>query len=366
MKLLFVLGDISASGGTERATAEITSALSEAGHAVEIVSLFGPARPYFNVRPEIKVRAAGLKEARGSLFRLLRISRRMYSECRASKADVIVLVDTILFAFCVPWLAFLRSRIVCWEHFNLSTDHGSTLREVARLAAAKLGSRIVVLTDRDASAWRARFRINTSVQAIWNPIPRFDDQPASPFEQPVVQRRVVLAVGRLSYEKAFDVLLQAWRLLGNAKYGWVLRIVGAGDQEGVLKELADKLEVSESVEFPGHSRDIAAEYRNATVYVMSSRREGLPMTLLEAQHFGLPSVSTDCVTGPREILSCDNGLLVPVENPAMLADGLSAVMTDPGLRQRLSQAARLNAGRFDVNAIRERWESLFDELQPAR
>jgi glycosyltransferase involved in cell wall biosynthesis len=107
---------------------------------------------------------------------------------------------------------------------------------------------------------------------------------------------------------------------------------------------------------------MASEYRAASLYVMSSRWEGLPMTLLEAQHFGLPSVSTDCPTGPREVLSGGSGRLVRSEDPQALAEGLAELMTNLAERSEMARAATDNARRYRPEGIRREWEALFAEL----
>ncbi|WP_082810810.1 glycosyltransferase family 4 protein [Alcanivorax sp. NBRC 102024] len=359
MNLLFVIGDISSSGGTERVTTEVAAALSDAGHQVSVLSLFGPANPWFDLPETISVKAAGLKPAGSNLFRAAAISRCLYQAAVRTEVDAVILVDSILFAFCVPWSLFSTAKIVCWEHFNLSTSHGTSMRSLARLAASRMCDKVVVLTERDAAAWRAKYHIFDRVQSIWNPIPRFSAYQSSPGDQ---EPRIALAVGRLAPEKGVDVLLKAWKKLGDAREGWVLRIVGGGVEEASLKALADDLEVTESVVFVGQVRDVAAEYRAASLYVMSSRWEGLPMTLLEAQHFGLPSVSTDCMTGPREVLSCNNGILVKEEDPVDLARGMARLMASPALRQEQGAAARENASRYATSSISRQWEEMLERL----
>lgn len=361
MKLLFVIGDISAYGGTERVTTEIAAALAEVGHEVSILSLFGPATPWFDMPEGVCVRSAGLEQAGGSLRRANAISRWLSGAARSTGVDVMILVDTILFAFCVPWVWSSRTKIICWEHFNLTTSHGTRMRDLARLAASRLSDKVVVLTERDAEAWRQKYGITEHVQAIWNPIPRFPKN-ETPLPCSGGKPAVVLAVGRLTREKGFDILLRAWALAGTGTQGWVLRIVGGGEEERALNALAAELKVLGSVVFVGQVRDVAGEYRAASLYVMSSRWEGLPMTLLEAQHFGLPSVSTDCPTGPREVLSSGSGRLVEPENPQALADGLSDLMSNTAARKDMARAAKENAHRYQAEGIRKEWEVMLDEL----
>lgn len=358
---MFVVGDISAYGGTERVTTEIAAALAQAGHEVAIVSLFGPAEPWFDMPETVRVKSAGLRQADGSFRRAAAISRRLRAEARQSGADAMVLVDTILFAFCVPWVWRSPVKVICWEHFNLTTRHGKRMRDFARLAASRLSDRVVVLTERDADAWRKKYRITDRVQAIWNPIPRFPEthQIRSPSAgEPLV----ALAVGRLTLQKGFDLLLRAWARVVQEKDDWILRIVGGGEKEATLKALAAELGIVESVVFVGPVRDMTVEYKAADLFVLSSRWEGLPMTLLEAQYFGLPSVSTDCPTGPREVLSTGSGLLVEPENPAALAEGLVALMSNLEERAEMTRAARKNAERYQSEAIRREWETMFESL----
>lgn len=361
MKLLFVIGDISAYGGTERVTTEIAAALAGAGHEVSILSLFGPATPWFDMPETVCVKSAGLEQAGGSLRRTIAISGCLKHAAGSSGVDAMILVDTILFAFCVPWVWRSRTKIICWEHFNLTTSHGTRMRDLARLAASRLSDKVVVLTERDAEAWWQKYGITDRVQAIWNPIPRFPKN-ETPLPCSGGKPAVVLAVGRLTREKGFDILLRAWALIGPVRQGWVLRIVGGGEEESTLKAMATEMKIMDSVVFVGQVRDVANEYCAASLYVMSSRWEGLPMTLLEAQHFGLPSVSTDCPTGPREVLSSGSGRLVEPENPQALADGLSDLMSNTAARADMARAAKENSHRYQAERIRKEWEVMLGEL----
>ena len=361
MRLIFVIGDISSYGGTERVTTEVASELSRAGHDVSILTLFGPAKPWFDMPEAIRVTSAALQPAGRSLRRAAVISCRLKREALASGADALILVDSILFAFCVPWAWRSQMKFICWEHFNLTTSHGTYMRSLARLAASRLSDRVVVLTERDAIAWRKKYHITDRVRPIWNPIPHFPD--GAPVETGTSNKQLVaLAVGRLTRQKGFDLLLQAWAQVGDAKNRWVLRIVGGGEEEVALKSLAVDLGIEDSVVFTGQVRDVAHEYRNASLYVMSSRWEGLPMTLLEAQHFGLPSVSTDCPNGPREVLSNGSGRLVKQQDPSALADGLDELLSRPERRAEMAVAAKKNAQRYQSDGIRKEWEVMFCEI----
>lgn len=366
MKILFIVGNLSSDGGTERVTCEIGSGLVRAGHDVAIASLFGPATTSFHLESGVTTSALGLKEAQGGARRSLGISSALLSKIRSQQADVVVLVDSVLFAFCAPWAPFIRARMICWEHFNLSTNHGSRLRSIGRSAAVRLADSIVVLTERDAVAWQERYRIGNKVQAIWNPVPRFALPGPDVTATDPGTSRVVLAVGRLTEQKGFDVLLRAWAIVARQHPDWQLRIVGWGEDEASLKAQAKTLGLNDSVVFVGRTSAVEVEYRQAALFAMSSRWEGLPMTLLEAQFFGLPVISTDCETGPAEILACGSGVLVKVDDAEALAHAVSELIGNPDQRDAMSALARENAARYDADTLCTQWRELLTRLSPAK
>lgn len=359
MKIRFLIGNISACGGTERVTSELASAFCRSGYDVGILSLFSEANTYFPLEKKVKVTGLSLSEAQGKLSSYYTISRQILNYVHNEKPDVIILVDTILFAFCLPWSFFVPTKIICWEHFNLTTDHGSKFRTLARYTASKFSDGIVVLTDRDEKQWIDKYRIYDRVKSIWNPVPQFEKRD---FTKDPNEKKVVVAVGRLTDQKGFDILLKAWALIFEKNDSWVLRIVGGGENESSLKKLARKLHVDNSVIFVGQSNNVQKEYQRAEIYVMSSRWEGLPMTLLEAQYFGLPSVSTDCKTGPKEVLECGSGILVPTENSKELANALDLLMNDTNKREVMSRIAIENAIKYNVDGVVKEWNKLFRKI----
>jgi glycosyltransferase involved in cell wall biosynthesis len=155
-------------------------------------------------------------------------------------------------------------------------------------------------------------------------------------ERPSCCRRVVLACGRLSKEKGFDVLIEAIARLPPA-LGAHLWILGTGGLRATLHQQALRLGLGDRVHFLGFQRDVWAYYRAADVFALSSRWEGFANVLVEALAVGLPVVATDCDFGPREVLEDGRwGLLVPPEDARALAGAIEAVLTTPSTRERLS------------------------------
>jgi len=185
----------------------------------------------------------------------------------------------------------------------------------------------------------------SNLRVIPNPRTFTLSEPAS------LQSHTILAVGRYSHQKGFDMLLKAWKILDTQ--GWTLRIAGDGDP---LEDLPDNV-------ITGLSSNIIAEYQNAAFLVLSSRYEGLPMVLLEAQAAGLPIVSFACKCGPQDVITDGvDGILVPEGDIAGLAGGMKQLIDDEDLRRRMGQAAFRNSDRYDKERIMALWENLFHEL----
>ena len=175
--------------------------------------------------------------------------------------------------------------------------------------------------------------------------------------------KVVVAAGRLGRRKGFDRLLMAWARVAHEHPDWRLDIFGTGPEKDTLKALAHELGVADTARFRGHSARMQEELAKASVFAMTSRREGFPMVLLEAMSVGVPVVAYDCPTGPRDIISDDvDGYIVPDGHTETYAAVLDGLMADEDRRRRLGAAAVEKVGRYQAGPIIARWERLFEEL----
>ena len=178
--------------------------------------------------------------------------------------------------------------------------------------------------------------------------------------------QTVLAVGRYTYQKSFDRLIRAWAS-ADVPDGWKLRIVGDGEDREALSELAGELGVGGTVLLDGPSADMDAVYREASVLALSSRYEGLPMVLLEAQAYGIPSVAFDCQCGPSDVISDgESGLLVPQGDILGLAQALETLMSNEPLRRKMGAAALAESCRWDRDTVMKQWTSLFEDILSSR
>jgi glycosyltransferase involved in cell wall biosynthesis len=177
-----------------------------------------------------------------------------------------------------------------------------------------------------------------------------------------VGRKLLLAVGRLSCQKQFGLLVGCFQSLATRHADWDLVILGEGPLRSKLEVQVSEASLRNRVFFPGRAGNIGDWYESADLYVMSSRFEGFPNTLVEAMSYGLPVVSFDCDTGPRDIIRHKvDGLLVSSGNEQELTATLDQLMGDENLRVELANRAVDVRARFATERIAEKWEHLFKE-----
>jgi len=211
--------------------------------------------------------------------------------------------------------------------------------------------RFVVLTQADAQNWGSLYNL----RVISNPVNFRPEKPAA------LDSNTVIAVGRYTHQKGLERLLEAWARIPE-KEGWTLRLVGDGEDRQVLERQADSLGIRHAVRM-GREQDMAAVYAHASIVALTSRYEGLPMVLLEAQTFGIPAVAFDCPCGPREIISDGvDGFLVREGDIDGLAKDLQKLMKDDSLRRQMGAAAFKNARRWAPDSIMQQWIQLFAEI----
>jgi glycosyltransferase involved in cell wall biosynthesis len=177
------------------------------------------------------------------------------------------------------------------------------------------------------------------------------------------ERPVVVACGRLNFQKGFDILIRAHKLVRSAGLEHRLCILGEGPLRSELASLVAQMNVSDSVMMPGFLQNPFAAIRHASVFVLSSRFEGLPHVILEALALGTPVVATDCLSGPAEILENGRyGMLVPTEDPEAIAKALMTLIRSEDLRMRLSSAGRVRAAEYSPLRTAPLWEELLTEV----
>ena len=209
--------------------------------------------------------------------------------------------------------------------------------------------RFIVLTQEDKAAWKEL----DNVQAIPNP-QSFIPKAVSPLTE-----KRVLAVGRYTYQKGFDLLLQAWAIVEKKCPDWELSIYGDGDRSPYERQ-AQTLSL-QRCHLNGSTSDIEKEYYNSSLFVLSSRFEGCAMVIVEALACGLPVVSFTCPCGPRDVIRDGiDGLLVEDGHVEQLAEKLIRLITDAQQRAAMSKSAQQRAQYYQMEYIAGMWKDLFE------
>ena len=173
----------------------------------------------------------------------------------------------------------------------------------------------------------------------------------------------LLCVGRLTQQKGFDLFLPCFARLAARNPGWDLVILGEGSERPLLEAMVRDLGIRDSVVLAGRVGNVGDWYRDADVFVMPSRFEGFPMTLLEAMAHGCPTVSFDCDTGPRDIIRDGvDGILVPDGDVSLLEVALQRLIDDPNARRQLGVRATEIRTRFSIESVVRMWEALFANI----
>jgi glycosyltransferase involved in cell wall biosynthesis len=174
---------------------------------------------------------------------------------------------------------------------------------------------------------------------------------------------VLLGAGRLEPQKGFDSLLEAFAGIAQTHTDWDLVILGEGTLRTMIEQQVQVAGLEKRVHLPGLVGNVGEWYERADLYVMSSRFEGFGNTLAEALAYGLPAVSFDCDTGPRDIIRHEmDGLLVPPGDVTGLAAALDRLMRDANLRKRFAERAVEARERFSITRIAGMWEELFERV----
>lgn len=361
MRITYLIPGTYRPAGMERVLAEKANWLVKHGHEILIVTCEQKGRePAFEFDSRIRFvdLDIGYEDNNGRSFvnKLVHFPRKYYKHRNAleellirEKADIVV----SMFGNEASFLPTIKdsSRKVLEIHFSRfkRLQYGRSglwaladrWRSRHDAVIVRRYDRFVVLTEEDKGYWGSL----ENIRVIPNPRTFVFEKPAS------LESHQVLAVGRYDYQKGFDMLLEAWKRIDTK--GWTLRIAGSGGDLGPLPGNV----------VTGPAADIKKEYLQSAFLVMSSRYEGLPMVLLEAQAAGLPAVSFACKCGPRDVITDgEDGILIPEGDINRLATGIQKMMEDTVLRHRMGAIAFRNSERYDKERIMSLWENLFLEL----
>ena len=375
MRILYTIAGLYRPAGMERILTDKANYLATRGHELTIVTTEQQGRPIvFPLEASIKHVDLGIgyEEGNGGSF-ISKLIRYPAKKLRHKRALARVLrelrPDIVISMFCgdesfLPWLND-GSKKILEVHFSRfkRLQYGrkglwalaDRFRSRSDLRHIRRFDKFVVLTEEDFDYWGR--------PANGVVIPNFIG--SMPQEPSPLEAKTVLSAGRFEYQKGFERLIRAWKIVGDraGHDGWRLRIVGDGPEREALQALTTELGLGGSVVLDQPHTDMGDVYRQASVFALSSRYEGLPMVLLEAQAYGLPIVAFDCKCGPRDVVTPgQDGLLVAEGDVSALAEALSTLIHDGQMRSGMAAKARENALRWDKEIIMQKWTTLLENI----
>lgn len=250
--------------------------------------------------------------------------------------------------------------VIGQEHMNIEA-HRARLDADVRRHYGRLDA-LTVLTEHDRRDYAALLGdASVRLAQIPNAVPPMGGGRAA------LEAPVIVAAGRLTGQKGFDLLIRAFAPIAAEHPAWRLRIYGAGPLRASLQRLILDLGLHDNVFMMGATRHLGEAMTEASVFALSSRFEGFGMVIVEAMSKGLPVVSFDCPRGPAEIIDHGrDGLLVPNGDVEGLTAALSELIADPSRRAAMGAAALEKAQAYSADAIGEQWESLLATLRGQR
>jgi glycosyltransferase involved in cell wall biosynthesis len=214
--------------------------------------------------------------------------------------------------------------------------------------------RLIVLTKEEKSFWTN----SNNIEIIPNPLPFYPKKTAG------LVNKKVLAIGRLAYEKGFDMLIEIWKMVIEKNPDWELSIFGSGDQKAALLRQIEKNGLSDKVKLHEPVTDIQNLYPEYSIFLFPSRYlEALPMVLLEAMSCGLPIVAFDAPCGPKDLIEDGiNGFLVEAGHRKEFASKIVNLIESDERREMMGEASKVFSSDFRIEKIMNHWDKLFTEL----
>lgn len=350
MKIDFYISSLSG-GGAEKVLISIAQRLASVGNEVSIVSL--EKRPqFYRVSDDVKV-IKYITDKKG-LMAMIDDFRNVKSHLKKSKADVNI--SFLLRCNLVVLFAsmFSKRKVIVSDRNNPLKEH-SKLAFILQNLLYLRADKIIVQTEQIKEYY---YRFNQKrIQVIENPI----DNEALDAQIDVIPKRekTIISIGRLEPQKDYKTLIDAFYKIHNSFPEWKVHVYGHGDMREELQKYVDDKGLSDSFLFCGRTDKPYLELRKSSIFVLSSFYEGFPNVLCEAMYAENLCISSDCVSGPRELISdSKNGWLFPVGSVDLLAELLKKCIENEDNLVEIRELARETTKRLYLDNNINKWENV--------
>ena len=349
MRICLLEGDMSRSGGTERMTAWLANALCEK-HQVHILSLkLEKGAVFFPLEKTVNHEVLPPYSGKLGVFRQI---RRIHDYLKENHIDRVINVDMGMGFYGILAAKGTGAKVITWEHGNFYNNWGSRMFPYRRRYAAKKSDAVVVLTEKDWHNYLDHIKGAAPLYTIPNPAQQHDYTYDA-------NSKTILSVGHLLRNKGYHRVVEMAKRILPERPDWRWVICGEGPEcENLEKEIA-QANLQNQLLLPGLQKDMDTQYQRASMLVMTSDMEGLPMTLLEGKSWGLPLLAFDIMTGPSDIIDDGvNGYLIEPFDTDEMAAKIAGLMDDQSLRCRMSGNAAAGMERFSEENVLSAWEEV--------
>ncbi len=350
-KICFIGFGLFTIGGCQRVTISLANSLCDK-YETHLLSLCEvPNNHGYNVDERVKVHSFGMPldmRARKSLT----LAPKLIKFLRKNNIDILFIAGSLPIPLVSLIKPFVRAKIVFCDHENLAgRDRKSVL---FRKLACNISDKVVVLTKQTLSDYKKSFRIkDDKIEQIYNSV---DYTPES---QSTVTEKKIISVGRISSEKGFDMAVDAAEIVFAKHPDWVWDIYGDGPDFEKIKFKINEKNLQNNLFLKGANPNVRDKYKDYSICVLPSYREGFAVVLLEAKISGLPVLSFNCNAGPNEIINDGvDGYLIPCYNVEAMAEKICNLIENCELRKKFSEHACDNINNFSQEVIMNKWYEL--------
>ncbi len=364
MNILFLVSSMGP-GGAERVAATLANSWISRGYRVTLVVTYSNRGDCaYHLSPGVELIYLA-DRTQASTSKVLSKMTRLYSLRKliiSKTPDTIVSFLTNVNVAAIVASIGLTARVVVSERsYPPQVPIGKSLYFLRRITYP-FATCVVMLTTKGMQWVKSNIDAN-QVTVIPNPViyPLIDNTPTRlTTDYFPDDRKILLAVGRLAPEKQLDHLIRVFSSIAAIHPDWDLAIVGEGPLLHNLMEMVASLRLSNRVKMIGRVGNIGDWYIRADLFVLCSKFEGFPNTLIEAMAYGCAAVSYDCDTGPRDIIkSGTNGILITPGQTQDLTNTISNLMFDEVERHRMGEAAKSVREQFALPNILDQWDATF-------
>ena len=355
-------------GGTQRVVSILCNHWSQNGYVVTLISTFsGEKLNHYQLSKNVDLNYLSnnpffpKNKALNLLWKIIQLRKLIKSQ----NPDVVIsFLTRINVASALSTIGIKSSLIICertWPPFLTLNNNFFWMYKIL----FKGVDRIIVQTEK-SKTWLSQNFSGSNVKVIPNPIvyplPLQKERSLCPNSIILQNKKVILASGRMHRVKQFDVLIRAFSQIKENYPEWDLIILGDGEERDGLNRMLFDLDLSDRVYIPGSVGNMSEWYEKADLFVLSSRLEGFPNVLLEAMAYGLPCISFDCDTGPRDMIRDGfNGILVnPDEKELGLSNAINKMISNKKFRSDIANNSILLRDKYSVNNIMQKWDNILD------